>query len=157
MRADMRRWHLILALATLVAAGRAQGQGIADLPAGARVRITLPDSARQTPLTLRVQSVIGTVARTTSDTLWLQVASRDTVRVPRAALRRVEVSRGVSRARSALEFGFGIGLGVGLASAFGAYGDDHRGDDAIVIGAVTAAFGGVLGALRPYERWRRVR
>ena len=153
----MRRWHLIIAIAALVAAGRAQGQGIADLPAGARIRITLPDSARQTPLTLRIQTVVGTFARTTSDTLWLQVGGPDTVRVPRAALRRVEVSRGVSRARSALEFGFGTGLAIGLASHAGAYGDDHRGDDAIVIGAVTAVVGAVIGALRPYERWRRVR
>src|SRR4051812_47802561 len=105
MPADMRRLHLVIAIVALVAAGRAQGQGIADLPAGARIRITLPDSARQHPFMPRAQSVIGTLARTTSDTLWLRVAGPDTVRVPRSALRRVEVSRGVSRARSAVEFG----------------------------------------------------
>jgi hypothetical protein len=155
MRADVRRWHLAIAIVALVAAGRVQGQGIADLPAGARVRITLPDSARQDPFMPRAQSVIGTFARTTSDTLWLRIAGPDTVRVPRGALRRVEVSRGVSRARSAAEYGL-VGLGMGVMLHAVADDDDSR-RDAIGVGAITAVLGAFVGAVRPFERWRRVR
>jgi hypothetical protein len=45
--ADVRRLHLIVALVAHAAAGRATAQSVADLPSGARLRIALPDSARQ--------------------------------------------------------------------------------------------------------------
>jgi len=113
----MRRLHLVLVVVALGAAGRAEGQGIADLPAGARVRITIPDSARLHPSMPRAQSVIGTFARASSDTLWLQVAGPDPVRVPRGAIR----------------------------------------EKAVLGGAIGAVLAGVVGAVRPYERWKRVR
>ena len=152
----MRRLHLVLAFVSLVAAGRADGQSTADLPAGARIRITLPDSARLHPFMPRAQSVIGTLARASSDTLWLQVAGPDALRVPRGAIRKVEVSRGVSRVRSALEFGLGMGVGIGLVGYTAANDADSR-REAVLAGAIGAVVMGVVGAARPYERWKRVR
>jgi len=148
------RWHLVVTLVALVAAGRAQGQAIADLPAGARVRITLPDSARPFPFARRARAVIGTVARATMDTLWVQVGGPDTVRVPRGVIRKVEVSRGVSRARSALEMGLLFGVDVGLLVATH---DHHERGEAVAIGVSAVALGAFIGAVSPYERWRRVR
>jgi hypothetical protein len=48
--------------------------------------------------------------------------------------------------------GVGIGL-VGYASADDA---DSR-QEAVLAGAIGAVLGGVIGAVRPYERWKRVR
>ena len=105
----MNRALPLLLFLSVFAASRMQAQGISTLPAGVRVRITVADSARQSPLLPRAQSVIGNVARATADTLWLRIAGPDTVRVPRSTLRRVEVSRGVSRTRSAVEHGRVLG------------------------------------------------
>ena len=146
-----------LSLATcvaLLAAGRAQGQAIADLPADARVRITMPDSARPWLFAPRGRGVIGTVARATSDTLWLQIGGPDTVRVPRGVIRKVEVSRGVSRARSALEQSLFLGVVVGLSAARA---DGPTRQEKVAIGVSALALGAFIGAVSPYERWRRVR
>ena len=146
----------LLVFAWMFVAGGAKAQGIAGLPVGVRVRITVADSARQSPFFPRAQSVIGNVARATSDTLWLQVAGPDTVRVPRGTLRRLEVSRGVSRARSAVEHG--VTLGAMSVLIFAASADDAPGHRwGLGISAIAAGVGAALGAWRPYERWRRVR
>jgi hypothetical protein len=152
----VRRLHLIVAIAATIVTGRASAQGLTDLPSGTRVRIMLPDSTRQAPLIAKTRTVIGTMVRATSDTLWLQVAGPDTLRVPRVAVRRIDVSRGVSRSRSAVEGGLLMGLAVGLsARATATYGEVRH--DAIEIAALGAVVGTVLGALQPYEHWRRVR
>ena len=151
----MRSLHLMVAVLALAAAGRARAQSVDDLPSGARVRITVPDSVRQAPLTPRSRTVIGTMARATTDTLWLHVAGPDTVRVPRSALRRIYVSRGVSRSRSAVEQGLfmaSIGLSLGVAAN-----DGELRRESIGIGAVVAALGAFMGALSPYEHWQKVR
>lgn len=152
----MRRLHLILAIVALVPSGRARAQSVAGLPNGARVRITLPDSVRQAPFTPRARTVIGTVARATTDTLWLHVAGPDTLRVPRATLSRIDVSRGVSRTRSAVEQGALLGLSIGLSLGVATNNGEVR-RDAIGIGAVAAVLGAFLGALRPYEHWATAR
>ena len=46
----MHRLHLMVAIVALAAGGRARAQTVGDLPSGARVRITVPDSVRQAPL-----------------------------------------------------------------------------------------------------------
>jgi hypothetical protein len=156
--ADVRRLHLIVALValvTLAAGGRATAQSVADLSSGARVRITLPDSVPQAPLTPKARSVIGTLARVTADTLWLHVAGPDTLRVPRATLRRIEVSRGRSRSRSAMQQGLLMGLSVGGIGV--ARNDGEIGRDAVGTAALGAVLGALLGALQPYEHWRTVR
>jgi hypothetical protein len=110
----------------------------------------------QSPFLPRAQSVIGNVARATSDTLWLQVAGHDTLRVPRGTLRRVEVVCRVSRGRSAVEHGLTLGAMSVLILSVPA--DDARShQSALGISAIAAGLGAALGAWRPYELWRRVR
>jgi hypothetical protein len=152
----MNRLLALVLLTSVCDAGRAEAQTISSLPAGARVQITIADSARQSPFFPRAKSLIGTVARATPDTLWLQVTGSDTVAVPRGTLRRLYVSRGVSRTRSAVEQALSAGAIAVLI--FSAPTDDplpHR--KALGIGAIAAGLGAALGAWRPYERWRRVR
>ena len=84
----------------------------------------------------------------------MQVGGPDTVRVPRGVIRKVEVSRGVSRARSALELGLLLGAEVGLLAATH---DDYARGDKVAIGVSAAVIGTFVGAVSPYERWRRVR
>jgi hypothetical protein len=152
----MQRALKLLACMSLLATGRAAAQDIASLPVSARVRITIADSTRQWWLLPRAQSVIGTVARATGDTLWLHIAGPDTMRVPRVALRRLEMSRGVSRARSALEQGLSLGL-LSVLILHSNSDDPPPIGRALGAGAIGAAAGAALGAWRPYERWRRVR
>jgi hypothetical protein len=154
----MKRLRLavaVVAIGALVTAARAGAQSIADPIPGARVRITLPDSARQDPFMPKAHRVVGTLARATSDTVWLQIAGPDTLRVPRGTLRRIEISRGVSRARSALQYGLMMGVTVGVYGFSRADDADSR-RDAIGIGAIGVAIGTIIGGLRPYERWRSV-
>ena len=152
-----KRASLVIAVAALLATGaNAQAQGIADLTSGVRVRVTIPDSVRQAPYLRRTRTIIGTLVRATPDTLWLHIAGPDTVRLPRLSA-AVQVSRGVSRARSALEHGVGMGLAFGLISYAAA--DYRRGarQEALEMAGVTAVVAAAVGAWRPYERWRTVR
>jgi hypothetical protein len=155
VRVDVRRLYLVVVAASLAAEPQGGAQSIADLPSGARVRITLPDSVRQAPLIPKTRILIGSLVRATTDTIWVDVAGPDTLRLPRAALRRIDVSRGVSRARSAAEQGLFVGAMVGLLRVSTDDGEVHR--RAIGFAALGAAFGGVLGAWQPYEHWRAVR
>lgn len=152
----MRRAGLLIAALACVLASRADAQRIADVAPGSRVRIAVDDSLRQSPYMSRSRSITGTLARATSDTLWLHVAGPDTVRVPRTTLRRMEVSRGASRVRSALEQGFAVALTFGLAAYVAADDSDERRENFAIVGS-TAILAAIIGAVRPYERWRRVR
>ena len=125
-------------------------------PDGSRVRISVTDSLRWAPYAPRSRSFIGTLQRGTSDTLWLHVAGPDTVRVPRSTVRRMEVSRGASRTSSALEQGLFVAVIFG-SLAYRAADDSHEKRQAIAIVGSTAVLAAIIGAVRPYERWRRVR
>jgi hypothetical protein len=134
--------------------------------AGARVRVTLPDSVRQGALLPHRQAVVGTVARVAGDTLVLEVPSaRGTLAVARGDLRALAVSRGVpGRAESALREGLNLAIGVGLAFAIVRTSDDRdarpfrsAGEAALAGGAIGFGTGALLGAVRPSERWRAVR
>ena len=150
----MKRAGYVFVVA-LLAMSRAQAQGIADLPSGARVRVTIPDSMRQAPLIARRQSIIGTFVRATSDTVWLRVAGPDTIRLPRAST-AVQASRGVSRTRSAIQFGIGAGVVALLIRYPDAHSESAR-HDALGIAGGSMVAGALIGALSPYESWRRVR
>jgi len=135
--------------------GSAHAQGIADLPSGARVRVTIPDSVRQAPLIRRRQILIGTLVQATADTLWLHVAGPDTLRLPRAST-AVQASRGVSRTRSAIQFGLGMGIGW-LALGYHDAHDEQTRQRAVTLAGVGVVVGALIGAWSPYESWRRVR
>lgn len=158
-------------LATLVAGGSAAHAqpGVplgGAVPAGARVRVVLPDSRRQAPLLPRQQAVIGTVAAVVGDTLVLAVpGTAGGLRVDRADLRALAVSRGVpGRPESALRQGVSTGVALALAFLFLHTGDDagyrpfrSAGEAAALGGAAGFGIGAVFGAVSPSERWRNVR
>ena len=151
----MRRAPLLIGLLACVLATRAGAQRV-DPAAGSRVRITVADSLRQSPYMARSTSLTGTLARATPDTLWVHVGGPDTVRVPRSTLRRMEVSRGASRLSSVLEQGFFVALAFGVP-AYAAADDSHEKRQAVAIVGGTAVLAAIIGAVRPYERWRRMR
>ena len=142
----------------------AAAQFPAEVIAGARVRIAVPDSLRQEPLWPRQQIFIGTVAGVGGDTLYLEVPSTaGRLAVPRASVRRLSVSRGVpSRLESALRHGFEWAV-AGALSFYAAqhYDDDapfdSDGEAALVGAGIGFGLGALLGAVSPSERWRRLR
>ena len=125
-------------------------------PEGSRVRVTIPDSLRQDVFLPRARSVVGTLARATPDTLWLEIGSPDSVRVARTVVRRLEVSRGASRVESALQQGIGFGV-MSYILVHSLSDRSDRRDRAMKVGLTAAGVAGLVGALRPFERWRRVR
>jgi len=151
-----RRFALLLSLTTAFVAPHAEAQRAESLAAGVRVRVTVPDSLRQQAFGRRTRTLVGTLARVSPDTVWLHVGGPDTVRFARTGLRRVETSRGASRLASAFEFAVFSGLFYGLA-AYTVADDADRWRHAREYGGTAAGFGFIVGAVRPYERWRVVR
>ncbi|MGV3708591.1 MAG: hypothetical protein ACO1Q7_07095 [Gemmatimonas sp.] len=128
-------------------------QTLTTLAPGTRIRLVLVDSLRQGPVSPARQILVGTLIRTTNDSVWLQPRGAAAFSVSRAAIRGARASRGVSRVRSAVTFGVGLGL---TAVAFQlAKNDSH--DDVFGVGGVAFGVGAVLGASSPFEQWRRVR
>lgn len=165
MRSTLAILALPLALGLPVAL-HAQAE-LDSLAPGTRVRIFLPDSLRQPgqsgspALLLR-----GTLTRQRADTLFLALAPGvGEVAVTRGALRRVDVSRGMpSRLESAGAEAVRVGLLYALLSTitYVTRTDDGTADRlsypqhvgvSVGLGFVT---GGIVGAIWPRERWRRV-
>jgi hypothetical protein len=129
----------------------------ATLPdAGSRVRVAIADSLRQEVFLPRTRSLIATLARATPDTLWLHAGGPDTMRVPRSTVRSLDVSRGASRASSALEQGIAVAAIFGIPLYAAADDRDERRRAVAIVGS-TAVLAAIVGAVRPYERWRRLR
>lgn len=111
----------------------------------------------------RGQLLRGRVARLAPDSLYLAVTdSVGPLPIPRALIERIDVSRGVpSRATSALIRGIQTGLSFALVAALvnELYDESNVsfGEAALAGGGIGLVLGGVVGALRPEERWRRVR
>ena len=152
----MRRAPFLTAVVACVLAVRVDAQRLDDVTPGSRVRVAVADSLRQEPFLPRTHRFIGTLARATPDTLWMHVAGPDTIRVPRSAVRGMEISRGASRAGSALEQGLAVALIFGIPMYAAADDRDERQRAVAIVGG-TAVVAAVVGALRPYERWRRLR
>src|SRR5687768_15524492 len=152
----MKRAPFLIAFVACVVAGRAEAQRVADVAPGSRIMISVADSLRQEPFRPRTRSFIGTLVRAMPDTLWLHVAGPDTIRVPRATVRGMEISRGASRVGSALEHGLTVAFIFGPA-LYAAADDQYERQRTVAIVGGTAVVAAVIGAVRPYERWRRVR
>jgi hypothetical protein len=136
-----------------------------DVQAGARVRLWLPEPHRQAEGPARRQLLRGTIEGLAADTLRLAIPGAvGPIAIPRASLRRLEVSRGVSRPTSAVERAVGGAIGGAVFWALlndpRRSGGPHYRTDWRAAG-VGAAWGAGIGALTglffPYERWRRVR
>ena len=153
----------IAGLGTSPAALRAQFP--ADVPVGARVRVWLPESYRQEEGPLRRQLLRGSVNAIAGDTLLLSIpGAAGAVAIPRVTMRRLELSRGVSRPVSAVERAIGGAIGGAITYAVlndpRRRGGPHYRTDwrAAGVGASWGAgIGAVVGFVFPHERWHRVR
>src|SRR4051812_11207213 len=141
----------------------ASAQFPADLRPGTRVRVWVPEPARQEQSPQYRQLLRGTVESVDASVLRLRVpGTTGSLAVPIASVRRIDVSRGVSRGASMIERA--VGSAIGGAVLFGMLNDPkrtggpHYRTDWEAAG-VGAAWGGAIGAgvglLFPYERWRR--
>jgi hypothetical protein len=135
-----------------------------DVRAGTRVRVWIPEVARQAEGPNKRQLLRGEVETVNAETLRLRIpGSSGAIAIPRTAVRRLDVSRGVSRGASMVERA--VGVGIASAITFGLMNDpgnssgpNYRTDwEAAGVGAaVGAGFGAVIGLIWPYERWRKV-
>jgi hypothetical protein len=153
------------ALVGLITAPPLRAQFPADVQVGARVRLLLPEPYRQAEGPVRRQLLRGTVEAVTADTLRLSIRGAvGAIAIPRASVRRLEVSRGVSRPASAVERAVGGAIGGAVSWALmndprRSGGPHYRTDwRAAGVGASWGAgFGALTGLLFPHERWHRVR
>jgi len=150
------RASIVAAVAILAHIGglrSANAQGWEAMNVGARVSLRVNDSLLPPGLARR-NAIVGLVANRDPDAVYLQITRGDTLRVPRANITRLAVSRGRSRTRSALRVALLEGI---VIAAFppprGEYFDSRH---LRVIG-IGAGFGGLLGALWPPEDWKRLR
>jgi hypothetical protein len=141
--------------------------GLAQFPGevrpGVRVRVWIPETDRQPEGPYRRQLLRGTV-ESVDGTLRLRVpGTAGSLAIPRTSVRRLDVSRGVSRPASAVERAIGGAIGGAIAFALlndpRRRGGPHYRTDWRAAG-VGAAWGGGIGAVMglafPHERWHRV-
>ena len=158
----MRR---ILLAALALTPALATAQFPARVQPGVRVRAWLPEGSLQEHGPWRRQLLRATVSSLTGDTLRLVVpGTQGTLSVPRADLRRLDVSLGTSRAASMFERAATFALS---AAIWAAVENDPNSTEwphynrtwrAAGEGAKWGAIAGaVVGFVFPTERWRRVR
>jgi hypothetical protein len=142
---------------------RAHGQALDSVPAGTRVRADVFTVDTSRVRRIFAQPVAGALVGLRGDTLLLAVREgADPLRIPRSALRDVYVSRGrpgrvASALRRAVVPALAGGAFRGLtASVRRRDGDPSPGRAALAGAASGAAFAGVMGAVFPKERWRRL-
>ena len=140
-------------LMTVSPSNAAEAQGWDGAAIGARISVRVADSLLPPGLARR-NAIVGLVANREPQSLYVQITSDDTIRISRAAITRMYVSRGKSRRRSATELAILEGLiFTALPPVKGSYfGRDHF----QAIGAAAIA-GGMLGAVFPFEKWKRLR
>jgi hypothetical protein len=179
---------ILLAVALLTLFGRSSnGDERKKAESGKRVRVTAPAPERvsgrivekdddlltvvskegATPLTFtrRGRSVTGMLLTATDETILLQQSGDGkAIRIPRAAVVKLEVSRAPGRRK----YGAGIGAATGLAAAFvlaaivassddGGYFDFGFGVYAIAGSIFFVPIGAAVGAIvAPGERWEDV-
>ena len=125
---------------------------------GSRVRIGVPDSLRASPFVRRGQWIAGTLVRATQDTLVLHVGGANPLYVARRDVTELSVSEGASRVRSAADHA----LYAGVLFAISTYYVDHaegsvQGRHVALAAGSGVALGALLGALSPFEHWRKLR
>jgi hypothetical protein len=157
--------RILLVIGFLVALPRnASAQFPAEVRPGTRVRVWIPEAARQEAAPERRQLIRGTVESVDASTLRLAVpGTLGSLAIPRASVRRLDVSHGVSRGISMVERAVGGAIGgavtLGIANnPRNATGPHYRTDwQAAGVGAAWGGgFGALIGLLFPYENWRRV-
>ena len=158
----MTRYLVIAGITLLSSVAGAQFPD--DVRAGTRVRVWIPEVARQAEGPNKRQLLRGEVEAVNTETLRLRIpGSVGAIAIPRTAVRRLDVSRGVSRGASMVERAVGVGIASGITLALmndpgRSSGPNYRTDwRAAQVGAAWGAgFGAVIGLIWPYERWRKV-
>jgi hypothetical protein len=144
---------LLITIALLaVLPARGFGQLVPDSLVSRRVRVFLTPLGRDVEGARTSQLLRGELMKVTSDSMTLIIHSGVTpVTISLASVRNLEVSRGVSRARTA------IGLGLQGALLWGALGLGDRDDVSPFVWAGAGfVLGGAIGALFPQEHWKTV-
>lgn len=164
----MRRFLISAMLASLVnppSVGAQVGQrAVHMVDVGTRVRVEVvegvPQGFPQSPSAAGAQRLQGTVHAIAPETLYVNLANAvGTVAIPRVAIRRVEMSLGrPSRSVSAMQVGtagaflFALFMPSFVVQPERRFGSSAR---ATAAGAgIGFGVGTLIGALRPYERWR---
>ncbi len=157
--------RLLIVIGFFLAAPRlATAQFPADVQSGKRVRVWIPEATRQEQAPERRQLLRGTVESVDGGALRLRVpGTAGSLAIPRASVRRLDVSRGVSRGASMVERAAGGAIGGAISFALlndpRRLGGPHYRTDwrAAGVGAAWGAgIGAVIGLAFPYERWHRV-
>jgi hypothetical protein len=157
--------RLLIVIGFLLAIPRlADAQFPAAVQPGTRVRVWIPEPARQEEGPGRRQRLRGTVESANGGILRLRVPSTaGSLAIPRASVRRLDVSRGVSRGASMVERA--VGGAIGGAILFALLNDPDRSGGphyrtdwrAAGVGAAWGAgIGAVVGLAFPHEHWRRI-
>lgn len=139
-------------VATVICASEAVAQHLDSLPIGSRISATLSDSVRQFVFEPKLQALRGTLTRVTPDSMYLRVGPSTPFAIARSDVRRLFVTRGVQRGRSALR----TGAFIALIAAFSAQREERFSIQALQVGGGALA-GAALGALWPFEHWKRVK
>ena len=161
-----RRLGTAAATLVLIAPATARAQTLEGLGDSTRIRVEMLTAERPRFTWLArggPQSVAGTLAGLRGDTVLLRVTPGvEPLRVPRAAIHAVHVSRGrPSRWQSALRSAVVPALAGAAFRGIGASvrrgdGDPSPGQAALSGAAMGAAVAAVKGALFPKERWHRL-
>jgi hypothetical protein len=155
----------LIVLGLLIVTSRlADAQFPAEVQPGTRVRVWIPEVVRQEQAPEHRQLLRGTVESVDGSMIRLRVpGTAGSLAIPRASVRRLDVSRGVSRGASMLERAVDGAIGGAIAFALlndpKRTGGPHYRTDwrAAGVGAGWGAgIGAVLGLGWPYERWGRV-
>jgi hypothetical protein len=154
----------LLVLCLLIVPAIARAQFPREVQPGTRVRVWIPEGPRQQQGPERRQVLRGTVVSADENALRLGVPSTaGALIIPRVAVRRLDVSLGVSRAASMVERAVGGAISGAITFALlndpRRKGGPHYHTDWRAAG-VGASWGGGIGAVIglafPYERWHRV-
>jgi len=156
---------LLLASFLFVAPSSLAAQFPASVQPGTRVRVSVIEPYRQMDGPQHRQLLRGTVQSVDANSLRLTVpGTTGSLDISRASVRRLEISRGVSRPASMVERA--IGGAIAGAVTFAVMNDPRRTGGphyrtdwrAAGVGASWGGgIGAVLGLVFPHESWRRVR
>jgi hypothetical protein len=159
----MMRLLIVISL-LLVAPRLALAQFPADVQPGTRVRVWIPEQTRQNDGPYHRQQLRGNVESVDGSTLRLRIpGGANALAIPRASVRRLDISRGVNRGASMIERAAGGAIGGAITYALmndpRRKGGPHYKRDwrAAGVGASWGAgIGAVIGFIFPHESWRRV-
>jgi hypothetical protein len=134
-----------------------EGQLLPDSLLDRRVRLHLVRQARSIEGAVDRQMLRGTVSAVTTDSVTIQIhpaASGTSVAI--TGIHQIDISRGVSRSRTALKAGIGVAALSGLQRLRDMERGGHSTNDVLMWAAGGFVLGGVFGLLLPAEQWKRV-